>query len=356
MRISLQLPIFKFPGGAPAIGPTLKTVAQIADAGGFYSLWVMDHFFQLGMGFGPDEDPMLEGYSTLSYLAGVTERVKLGTLVTGVIYRYPAVLVKTVTTLDVLSGGRAYMGIGAAWYEHEAKSLGIPYPSTKERFEMLEDALRLAHQMWQGDRSAFAGTHVHAEMPINNPPALSQPHPPILIGGMGERKTLRLAAQYADAINFFGRAGAETLQQKLGVLREHCDAVGRDFDAIDHQEPARRQAAVRVLLEEAAIDDEDTPEPVEDIGNVVAALPGLLHGAEIETVRVKDEDVDGDVRAGEGDNPVAKTRKQRRLRGGPGRLEQGRELGFRPGVPLPGLGAGRDEKKREEDRRDQQAA
>jgi len=262
MRISLQLPIFKFPGGAPVIGPTLKTIAQTADAGGFYSLWVMDHFFQLGMGFGPDEDPMLEGYSTLSYLAGLTEHVKLGTLVTGVIYRYPAVLVKTVTTLDVLSGGRAYLGIGAAWYEHEAKSLGIPYPSTKERFEQLEDALRLAHHMWQGDRSAFDGAHVHAEMPISNPQPLSQPHPPILIGGMGERKTLRLAAQYADAINFFGRAGAETLTQKLGVLREHCDAVGRDYDAIEkttlntaHIAPGEMSAAdvIAVCREQASL-------------------------------------------------------------------------------------------------------
>ncbi|MCC6615667.1 MAG: LLM class F420-dependent oxidoreductase [Anaerolineae bacterium] len=233
MRISLQLPVFKYPGGAPVIGPTLKTIAQTADAGGFYSLWVMDHFFQLGGWAGPDEDPMLEGYSTLSYLAGLTERVKLGTLVTGVIYRYPAVLVKTATTLDVLSGGRAYLGIGAAWYEHEAKSLGIPYPPTKERFELLEDALRLAHHMWQGDRSVFDGAHVHAEMPICNPQPLSQPHPPILIGGMGERKTLRFAAQYCDAINFFARTGAETLTQKLDVLREHCDAVGRDYDTIE---------------------------------------------------------------------------------------------------------------------------
>lgn len=233
MRISLQLPAFKFEGGTAAIAPTLARIARTADDAGFYSLWVMDHFFQLEGMLGPADDPMLEGYSTLNWLAGLTQRVKLGTLVTGVIYRYPAFLIKTVTTLDVLSGGRAYLGIGAAWYDKEAVGLGIPYPPLKQRFELLEDALRLAHHMWRGDRSAFQGTHVHAAEPISSPQPLSQPHPPILIGGMGETKTLRMVAQYADATNLFAQAGLEVLRQKLDILRGHCDALGRDYASIE---------------------------------------------------------------------------------------------------------------------------
>lgn len=234
MRVGLQLPYFKFEGGTPAIAPKIKSIAQAAEDANFYSMWVMDHFFQLGAWLGPAEDPMLEGYSVLNYIAGLTEKIKLGTLVTGVIYRYPAQLVNTVTTLDVLSGGRVYMGIGAAWYEQEAKSLGIPYPDTGTRFEILEDVLRYAHQMWdENENGAFEGKHIQAAATVNHPQPISQPHPPIMIGGMGEKKTLRLVAQYADACNLFARAGSDVLQHKLDVLKGHCDAVGRDYDDIE---------------------------------------------------------------------------------------------------------------------------
>src|SRR6185437_3600761 len=171
---------------------------------GFASIWVMDHFFQIAM-MGAPEEPMLESYSTLSYLAGATKRVKLGTMVTGVVYRHPGILVKTVTTLDVLSGGRAYLGIGAAWNEQEARGLGVPFPALKERFERLEETLQIAHQMWSGDRSPYNGRYYQLTDPLNSPQPLTKPHPPIMIGGGGEQKTLRLVAQYGDACNLFAR-------------------------------------------------------------------------------------------------------------------------------------------------------
>ncbi len=226
MRIGLQLPSFSWPGGAGEIGARLAEISRTADDAGFYSIWVMDHFFQIGM-VGPPEEPMLEGYSALSFLAGVTKRAKLGTLVTGVIYRYPGLLVKTATTLDVLSGGRAYLGIGAAWNEPESRGLGVPFPPLKQRFEMLEEALQIAHQMWKDDRSPYNGTHYQLADPLNHPQPVSQPHPPIMIGGGGEQKTLRMVAQYADACNLFARMGADVLRQKLDILRGHCEAVGR---------------------------------------------------------------------------------------------------------------------------------
>ena len=191
----------------------------------------MDHFFQI-RGIGPSEHEMLEGYSALAFAAGITERITLGTMVTGVTYRYPGLLVKTVTTLDVLSGGRAWLGIGAAWNEEEHRGLGVPYPSTKERFERLEETLRLAHQMWSGDDRPFDGTHYHLERPLNSPSALSVPHPRILIGGGGEKKTLRLVAQYADACNIFDM-GPDRVRAKYDVIRRHCEDVGRDYDEIE---------------------------------------------------------------------------------------------------------------------------
>ena len=238
MRIGLQIPNFTWPGGPQALAGTLAAIARTADQGGFSSLWVMDHFFQIGgrnpaMGLGPAEDLMLEGYSTLSYLAGLTQNVKLGTLVTGVIYRYPGILVKTVTTLDVLSGGRAYLGIGAAWFEREAVGLGVPYPSTSERFERLEEALQIAHQMWSDNTGPYAGKHYHLAETLCSPQPLAQPHPPILIGGSGEQKTLRLVAQYADACNLFAAMGDDVLRGKLDVLKRHCDTVGRDYATIE---------------------------------------------------------------------------------------------------------------------------
>ena len=232
MRIGLQVPSFTWPDGSDGIGPKLAEIGRTADQAGFASLWVMDHFFQIEY-IGPAEDPMLEGYSALSYLAGVTERVKLGTLVTGVIYRYPGILVKTATTLDVLSGGRAYLGIGAGWFEREARALGVPFPSTKDRFEQLEETLQIAHQMWSGEVAPYRGAHYHLEEALNSPQALSRPHPPVMIGGMGERKTLRLVAQYADSCNLFAFAGADTIRHKLDVLQSHCEDVGRPYEEIE---------------------------------------------------------------------------------------------------------------------------
>jgi F420-dependent oxidoreductase-like protein len=231
MQIGLQVPSFTWPGGAAAIGPILGDVAATADEGGFASLWVMDHFFQIPV-VGPAENDMLEGYSTLSWLAARTARVRLGTLVTGVTYRYPGILVKTVTTLDVLSGGRAWLGIGAAWFDREHHGLGVPFPALGERFERLEEALRIAKQMWSDDDGAFRGRHYQLAETLCVPQPLQRPHPPILIGGQGERKTLRLVARYANACNLFAYVGPDVLRGKLDVLRRHCDAERRDYDSI----------------------------------------------------------------------------------------------------------------------------
>jgi F420-dependent oxidoreductase-like protein len=231
MKWGLQVSDFTWPDAPRSIGPTFARVARDADQAGMASLWVMDHFFQI-RSIGPSEHEMLEGYSALAYAAGVTDRITLGTMVTGVTYRHPGLLIKTVTTLDVLSSGRAWLGIGAAWNEEEHRGLGVPFPSTKERFERLEETLQLAHQMWSGDDSAFEGRHHQLERPLNSPPAVSMPHPRILVGGGGERKTLRLVAQYADACNIFDM-GPDAVRAKYDVIRRHCEAVGRDYDDIE---------------------------------------------------------------------------------------------------------------------------
>ncbi len=234
MRIGLQIPSFKYPGGTAAIRPKLKEIVTTAEAGGFYSLWVMDHYYQIKGLFGEAyTDPMLEAYTTLGYFAGLTEKAYLGVMVTGVIYRHPSVLMKMVNTLDILSGGRAYLGIGAAWYEEEAKGFGIPYPSTSERFEQLEDNLQLAKALWKSDETSFEGQHFSAPAITNNPRPLSTPHPRIMIGGMGPKKTLRMVAQYADACNIFEGAGTENMQKALDTLKAHCDNLGRDYDTIE---------------------------------------------------------------------------------------------------------------------------
>jgi F420-dependent oxidoreductase-like protein len=231
MYIGLAVADFTWPEGPPCIGPTLARIASTAEQAGFYSLWVMDHFFQIPMNGSP-ENEMLESYATLAFMAGQTQRVKLGALVTGVTYRHPGLLVKTATTLDVLSGGRAYLGIGAAWNEQEHRGLGVPFPPLRERFERLEETLRIARQMWAGDTSPFNGTHYQLAWPLNSPNSLQRPHPPLLIGGSGERKTLRLVARYGDACNLFD-TGMDTMRHKLNVLREHCAGEGRDYDAIE---------------------------------------------------------------------------------------------------------------------------
>jgi F420-dependent oxidoreductase-like protein len=206
MKIGLQIPSFTWPGGAAAIGPTLGRVARQADDVGFDSIWVMDHFFQI-RGVGPAEDPMLEGWTTLGFLAAHTSRARLGLMVGGIHYRLPGLWVKAATTLDVLSGGRAWLGIGAAWNQEESESLGFPFPPLGERFEMLDETLQIAHQMFQGERGSegeFHGRLYHARRLMNSPQSISRPRVPIMIGGGGERKTLRLVAQYADATNVFG--------------------------------------------------------------------------------------------------------------------------------------------------------
>jgi F420-dependent oxidoreductase-like protein len=228
MKIGLQVPSFTWPGGPAQIGPTWRGIARDADQGGLDSLWVMDHFFQIGY-VGPAEEPMLECYTALSYAAAATERITLGGMVTGTVYRYPGVLVKTVTTLDVLSGGRAWLGIGAAWNQEESEALGIPFPPVAERFERLEETLKIALRMWSGDETPFEGEHYKLGRPLNSPQALQRPHPPILIGGGGEKKTLRLVAKYADACNLFD--GPE-LDHKLEVLQGHCERENRPYGEI----------------------------------------------------------------------------------------------------------------------------
>src|SRR6266446_1493517 len=233
MKIGLQIPSFPWPGGAAAIGPTLGRIARQADDVGFDSIWVMDHFFQI-RGVGPAEDPMLEGWTTLGFLAANTSRARLGLMVGGVHYRLPGLWVKAATALDVLSGGRAWLGIGAAWNQEESEALGFPFPPLGERFEMLDETLQIAHQMFQGERGSegeFHGRVYHARRLMNSPQSISRPRVPIMIGGGGERKTLRLVAQYADATNVFG--GPEAIHHKYEVLREHCAAVGRNFDEIE---------------------------------------------------------------------------------------------------------------------------
>ena len=228
MDIGLQIPDFTWPNGAASLGPELAAVAKTADRAGFGYLAVMDHFFQI-RGVGPSENDMLEAYTTLGFLAAHTERAKLFTLITGVHYRQPGLLAKAVTTLDVLSGGRAIVGIGAGWNDEESRGLGFPFPPVAERFERLEETLNYLLQMWSDEDGAFEGKHYQAERLLNVPQALTKPHPPIMVGGGGEKKTLRLVAQYAQACNLFN---TPDLEHKLDVLRQHCDDVGRDYDEI----------------------------------------------------------------------------------------------------------------------------
>ncbi|MFG1708180.1 LLM class F420-dependent oxidoreductase [Nonomuraea sp. M3C6] len=225
MKLGLTCPRFTWPGGDGAIAGRFAAVARGADEAGLHSLWVMDHFFQIP-NFGSVADPMLEAYGALSYAAALTSRVTLGALVTGAVYREPGLLVKQVSTLDALSGGRAVLGIGAAWYEAEARGLGLRFPPLAERFERLEETLQIAQQMWSEEDKPYEGSHYRLERTLNAP----QARPPILIGGSGEKKTLRLVAQYADACNFL--YGAD-VRHKLAVLRTHCERLGRPYEDIE---------------------------------------------------------------------------------------------------------------------------
>ncbi len=232
MRLGLQVPNFTWPQGQDQLGDMFGLIAQRAERAGLYSFWVMDHFFQI-RNVGPAENEMLEGWSALAFAAARTNHIKLGTMVTGVTYRYPALLVKTATTLDVLSHGRAYFGVGAAWNEEEHNGLGVSFPTLSERFERLEETLQIAHQMWSGDEKPFEGKHYNPQRPLNSPQVVQKPHPPILIGGTGEKKTLRMVAQYGDACNLFARLGKDELARKLNVLRDHCQTLGRPYEEIE---------------------------------------------------------------------------------------------------------------------------
>jgi F420-dependent oxidoreductase-like protein len=230
MNLDLHVPRFTWPDGPAGIAPTLATLALTAEALGVRTLSVMDHWFQMEMMW-PAEEPMLEGYTTLSFVAAKTQRLRVRLLVGGVTYRHPGLLAKTITTLDVLSGGRAELGLGAAWYEREHLGLGVPFPPVSERFERLEETLQICLQMWSDDNGPFHGAHYELAETLCSPEPVSAPRPRILIGGGGEKKTLRLVAQYADACNIFG--DATVITHKLDVLRRHCESVGRDFDEIE---------------------------------------------------------------------------------------------------------------------------
>jgi F420-dependent oxidoreductase-like protein len=248
----------------------LARVARAADEGGLDTLWVADHLFQADPSSTPEAE-MLEAYTTLGFLAAHTRYIKLGAMVTGVTFRPPAVLIKAVTTLDVLSGGRAWLGVGAGYNEEEARAMEVPLPPMAERFDSLEDTLRLARQMWQGDSSPFHGRRHHLERPFGSPLPVSRPHPPILIGGMGERKTLKLVAQYGDACNLFDIPdGGKTITHKLDVLKRHCDEAGRAYDEI------QKTVSTRLNPGESADEFATRCEALEGLGldHAVVITPG----------------------------------------------------------------------------------
>jgi F420-dependent oxidoreductase-like protein len=233
MRLSLSITNYSWPGAPARLGDELARIARAADDGGLDTVWLADHLIQADPTSVPDSE-MLEAYTTLGLLAAQTRRVRLGTMVAAVSFRPASLLIKAVTTLDVLSGGRAWLGIGAGYLEDEARAMDLPLPPVGERFERLDETLRLALQMWSGDRSPFEGRHYRLQRPVGEPRPLSQPHPPILIGGTGERKTLRLVAQYGDACNLFDIPDeGKTITRKLEILARHCEAVGRAYDEIE---------------------------------------------------------------------------------------------------------------------------
>jgi F420-dependent oxidoreductase-like protein len=230
MLIGLHTMIYDHDGGEAAIGPRLREVVERCEAAGVHSIWPMDHFFQIPPTRRPPSAPMLEVYAQLAWMAGFTDRLEFGAMVTGVHHRHPGVHLKTVTTVDVLSGGRVWLGLGAGWNELESASLGIPMPPLRTRFEQLEETLQIAHRMFDGDTTPYDGRHYTLAEPVNSPPPVRRP--PIIVGGGGERKTLRLVAQYADACNLFDTGDPAYLRHKLDVLARHCDDVQRAVDEI----------------------------------------------------------------------------------------------------------------------------
>jgi F420-dependent oxidoreductase-like protein len=266
MKFGLQHPVFGFDyrnRDTSQIVDSLKNLVTRAENRGFDSFWVMDHFHQIPF-VGKPEEPMLESWTTISVLAGITTKIKLGTLMTGIIYRHPSILAKIGATLDVLSKGRLFMGIGAAWNEEESSAYGIPFPPVKERFLRLEEAIQIIRKMWTEEPSAsYNGQYYQIKNAFCNPKPIQKPSPPIMVGGSGERKTLRIVAKYADACNLFGSAG--TVKRKLSILKEHCRSVGRDYDSIlktklglvvfdDNKEMARKR------LQQAGIPEEQINE------------------------------------------------------------------------------------------------
>jgi F420-dependent oxidoreductase-like protein len=243
MRVSINVTNYSWRGGPARLGVELGAIARAAEEAGVDTVWVSDHLLQADPTAGPGETEMLEAYTTLGFLAARTERVRLGTMVSGVTFRPPALLVKAVTSLDVLSGGRAWLGIGAGYHGEEAEAMGLPLPPVAERFERLEETLQVAARMWAGDDAPFAGRHYRLQRPAGSPPPLRRPHPPVLIGGTGERRTLRLVARYADACNLFDIPdGGRTVRHKLEVLARHCQEAGRPYEAVEKTLSTRLEA------------------------------------------------------------------------------------------------------------------
>jgi alkanesulfonate monooxygenase len=279
MELGVHVADFTWPGGPSTMASDLAAVARTAEEAGFTKLSVMDHVWQI-RGFGPPENDMLEAYTALGFLAAETSRIELLTWVTAVVYREPGLLAKCVTTLDVLSGGRAWLGIGAAWNEDESRGLGLPFPPTAERFERLEEALQICLQMWSGDDGPYDGKHYQLARTLNVPQSLQRPHPKILIGGSGERKTLRMVAQYADACNLFA---SPDVGHKLDVLREHCEAIGRNYDDIEKT----------VMMSLDASDVDGLLSRLHDLSELgIQHVHGLVPGAEtLEPLRILGERV-----------------------------------------------------------------
>lgn len=288
MRVSINVTNYSWPSGPRALGSELARLARAADEAGVDTVWVADHLIQADPTAAPEDSDMLEAYTTLGFLAAQTERVRLGTMVSAVTFRPPALLVKAVTTLDVLTNGRAWLGIGAGYHSEEAQAMGLPLPPVAERFEQLEETLQIAAKMWTGDDSPFEGEHYRLAHPLDSPGPVQHPHLPILIGGTGERRTLRLVAQYADACNLFDIPdGGRTVRHKLAVLARHCEDVGRPYEAIEKtlstrlevgessEEFIRRCASAAELGIEHVIVIRSGPWQPDALATLATAIPAL---------------------------------------------------------------------------------
>jgi F420-dependent oxidoreductase-like protein len=285
MRLSLTVTNFSWPGGPSALAGELGGIVRAADDGGLDTVWVADHLLQMEPGTDPTE-PMLEAYTALGWLAARTERIRLGTMVTGVTFRPPVLLVKAVTTVDVLSGGRSWLGLGAGYQQEEARATGLPLPPVAERFALLEETLQLADRMWSGDDSPYESEHLRLERPVGSPRPVRRPR--VLIGGTGEKKTLRLVARYADACNVFDIPdGGRSIRHSLDVLARHCDEVGRPYGEIEKTVSTRlgpdetpaafagRCAALAELGVQHAVVLTSGPWTTEAVGRLAAAVPAV---------------------------------------------------------------------------------